>query len=134
MQSDAILEEAMLEALQRKRRALEAELERQMTEEEARMRAQLVIDKREAAKMRQQAMMQKMLAGKSAPVPPRLAAPRPAAPQAAPRPAAPQAALRPAAPQAAPRPAAPQAPPSVLSSELLSKISTIHMEDGESME
>ena len=36
---DAILEEAMLEALQRKRRALEAELERQMTEEEARMRA-----------------------------------------------------------------------------------------------
>ena len=52
---------------------------------------QLVIDKREAAKMRQQAMMQKMLAGKSAPVPP-----------------------RPAAPQAAPRPAAPQAPPSVV--------------------
>lgn len=61
---------------------------------------QLVIDKREAAKMRQQAMMQKMLAGKSAPVPP--------------RPAAPQAALRPAAPQAPPRPAAPQAAPSVV--------------------
>lgn len=36
---DALLEEAMREALQRKRRALEAELERQMTAEEARMRA-----------------------------------------------------------------------------------------------